>query len=288
MKKRRIGFVCGIFGMTILIGCGENEIPAVGRPTVTQSAEVVVTKEPDNTSTPESTKAPEVPEQNTDELQYSFAEETDEAGDGEVTYFSSVISYPVFAGGDGAEAVNGFVETLLAEFRLYLPEAEENAKYDYEEFKNGEFPGFIFPEVQEYTVSVLWQDADVVALYVQDYSHTGGAHPNTFGVTHMINKADGMTVESEAILAEYGLSVEEVAEYAAAQIRKKDGDVLYETDREETLTEWVTNFLKGNQWYLNERGLVIFANPYDIAPYAYGVIECEISYEDLEQGLKND
>ena len=269
---KRFCLILCMLGTVWLAGCGENEQPETETPTpvptVTEAAAPVVS--------------------DATELKYSFLDEANEAVDGETTYFTSSVVYPVFTEGDGAEAVNAFMETLLAKFRLYLPEAEENAKYDYEEFKNGEYPGFIFPEVQEYTVSVLWQDIDVVALHVTNYSHTGGAHPCTFGMAYMINKADGTTVESEAVLAKYGLSLEEVSEYAATQLREKDGDALYEADSEETLTEWVTNFLKGNQWYLNENGLVIFANPFDIAPYAYGIIECEISYEELEQGLKKD
>lgn len=269
--KRFCVILC-ILGTVWFVGCGENEQPETKTPTpvptVTEAAAPVVS--------------------DATELKYSFLDEANEAVDGETTYFTSSVVYPVFTEGDGAEAVNAFMETLLAKFRLYLPEAEENAKYDYEEFKNGEYPGFIFPEVQEYTVSVPWQDAEKLVLYVQNYSNAGGAHPNMFGMAYVINKEDGSRKESKTILAEYGLTVEETAEYAAERIREKDGDALYATDSDEELTEWVVAFLEGNGWYLTENGLMIFANPYDIAPYAYGVIECEISYEELEQGLKKD
>ena len=39
-------------------------------------------------------------------------------------------------------------------------------------------------------------------------------------------------------------------------------------------------------WYFSNTGLVVFFNPYDISPYAAGVVKIEFPYEDLEGILK--
>ncbi|MFR8333122.1 MAG: RsiV family protein [Oscillospiraceae bacterium] len=41
-------------------------------------------------------------------------------------------------------------------------------------------------------------------------------------------------------------------------------------------------------WYFSDTGLVIFFNPYDILPYAAGVVKIEFSYEDLSEFLKSE
>lgn len=269
MRKSIIAWMGAMVGLIFLAGCEEGTAPA--EPTLTAKPEVTV-----------------VSEQKKEELQYSFLEEADESEANDVVYFRSSILYPVFTKGDGTEILNGFVGNLLETFRQELPKCEENAKYDYEDSLNGEFIDFLFPEEQEYSVNVLWQNAQWIVLQVQNYSNFGGAHPNQHGVAYVVNKTDGTLAGSEEFLETYGLTAEEVAVYAAGKIREAEGDALYITDSEDALTEWVTEFLKGNQWYPTENGLMLFANPYDIAPYAYGIIECEIPYEVLEQGLKKD
>jgi len=282
MKKHRIFVICSFLGIMFLAGCKESGKNVSNSPspipTITKTEEGEVTKRP------ESTKKPE---QQSYELLYSYREETTQATEGEEIYFTSCILCPEFEG-EGAEVVNVFVEKLTEEFRVVLSESEECAKLDYEDSKVREYPDSFFPEVEELTIRVLWQDEDRMVLHAQYYSYMGGAHPNNFGFAYVINKKDGTQIEIEKVLNDYGLSAEAVAEYAVAQFKEIADDVLYEMDDKNGLKNFVLGFIKGNQWYLTENGLVIFANPYDIAPYAYGVIECEIPYADLEQGLKND
>lgn len=268
MRKSIIAGIGAMVGLILTAGCEEGTVPA--EPTVTVKPEVTVVSE------------------QKEELQYSFLEEADEAKADDVIYFRSSVVYPEFTDGYGAEIMNEFVEDVLETIRKELPLSKENARYDYEDSLNGEFPDFIFPEVQACSLNVLWQDENRVVLHMQNYTEFGGAHPNCYCVAYVVKKADGTLTEIEELLAEYDLTVEAVADYAAAQIRETEGDALYLTDSETALVDWVTDFLEGNQWYVTENGLMIFANPYDIAPYAYGTITCEIPYEVLEQGLKKD
>ena len=41
-------------------------------------------------------------------------------------------------------------------------------------------------------------------------------------------------------------------------------------------------------WYLNDTGLVIFYNQYELGPYAAGIIKVELPYEELEGILREE
>ena len=44
----------------------------------------------------------------------------------------------------------------------------------------------------------------------------------------------------------------------------------------------------GQNWYFSDKGLVVYANPYDIAPYVYGVMSFDIPYAALEEFISAD
>lgn len=45
---------------------------------------------------------------------------------------------------------------------------------------------------------------------------------------------------------------------------------------------------EGEQWYFNDNGIVVYTNPYDIAPYAYGILRFEVPYSALEEFMDAD
>lgn len=224
-------------------------------------------------------------EEHSDDVKISFKEEIEEEKDGDFVYFKSTLYYPVFEG-ENEEAMNRFVSSLSKEFREYLPEAKENAKFDYEDFVAGEYVVPIFPEEEEFIVSCLWETEQYMTLFTQGVSSTGGAHPNVFCQAYVVNLSNGSQESFEQMLNPYGLTTEELVRYATEKIREEHGDDLYVYDEDYDLEKEVKRFTQSNQWYFNDKGLVLFANPYEIAAYAYGMVECEISYAELEQGLK--
>ncbi len=69
---------------------------------------------------------------------------------------------------------------------------------------------------------------------------------------------------------------------AAGDEYKENGESILFDDFETTIGELVD---AGSNWYLNDTGLVVYANPYDIAPYSSGVLLFEIPYSALEEFL---
>lgn len=286
MKKKCLFVLMGATVMLALAGCGVSEDKP--KEEVTKALAETVTEVPEDVAPTEAVEITAPAQDGEDfpyELTFSDEEETEEIKDGDVTYFTSSIRYPVFEG-NYADNMNRFVASLTEVFRETLPEAEENAKYDYEESKENAYGMQIFPEAEELTVSCVWSKEQIMVLRAEYYSNMGGAHPNTFSKAYVVDMTDGYKETFESMIKPYGLTTDEVVAFATARIQAEHGDELFPTDDEDALESWVYMFTQMHQWYFNEKGLVLYANPYDIAAYAYGTIACEISYEELEQGLK--
>jgi len=267
--------VFGMLGVLAFAGCGEKQA---------ETPDVTGTMMPTPTEAIDITEAVKDEEPlYTDSL--SYQEETDEAKDGDFVYFKSKLIYPVYEGENG-EIMNRFVMSITEAFREDLPEAKEDAELDYEDSKSAEVTYTMFPEVEEFTVSCVWAKDEIQVLRTQWYRDVGGAHPGIHYEVYVVDATSGKQKTFENMILPYGLTTAEIVAYASEKIEKEFGEELYDFDDESYLEQKVQQFTQENQWYFNENGLVLFANSYQIAPYTVGIIECEISYEELEQGLK--
>ena len=219
------------------------------------------------------------------ELEFTGKEETEEVKQEEFVYFKSSLYYPVFEGYYG-ENMNTFVSSVTEQFKEALPDARENAKFDYEESLSGDYVPTIFPEEEELNISCLWRKEQYITLFARCVSSSGGIHPNVFCQAYVVDMTDGKPEGIEDMLLPYGVTTDGLVDYATDKLLAEYGEDLFPYDDVSGYKTDVSRFLQSNQWYFNEKGLVVFANPYEIAAYAYGMIECEISYEELEQGLK--
>lgn len=273
MTKKRFILLIGVLGMLFVTGCAKEKKPGNGGETSNSAL------------TPTgSVSVPGGENQKEDKvLSYFYKEEKEESKDGDMVYFTSCLSYPVFEG-DNAEHMNRFVEEIVCDFREWLPEAKENAFMDYEDAKGTEYIDLIVRESEEFIVNCMWRDEQVQVLFCSSYSYTGGAHPNTFFTAYVVDLKEGVRIPIETVLNKYAISKDDLASYVADRLSEEAEDGLFLEG--EDLKNEVLRFMEDDQWYLTENGIKVFANPYDIAPYAAGMLECEISYKVLEEGLK--
>lgn len=276
MMRRGLIAILGAVAIVTAAGCGKTTDNPSSDATGTPITEI--SQAPVNT-TPEGTG------EQSERLGYTGKEETEEAKDGDFVYFRSSLYYPVFEG-QYADNMNRFVTSVTASFREALPEAEENAKFDYADYVAGEFSVSIFPEEEELSVSCVWEKDPYLALFVKGSSNTGGAHPNVYCRAYVVDVTNGCQVSIEQMLKPYGITTDALADYVTEKLLAEHGEDLFDYDDAGNFKTDVYRFVQENQWYFNDKGLVVFANPYEIAAYAYGMIECEISYEELEEGLK--
>ena len=287
MKKRRFITAGAVIAILMVTGCKQTEENR-GAEATKPPAEAVtdaLSQEREETPLTESVGDGSAQEDNSSGVRFSFREETEEEKNGEFVYFTSTLHYPVFEG-KNADVMNRFVETLTEEFREALPDAKESAKYDYEDAVSGEYMVSIFPEKEELIVNCQWETEQYITLFSQYISSSGGVHPNVLCQAYVIDVTKGEAEALEKMLEGYGVTTESVVAYATEKIRTAHGENLYSYDNADALEKDVKRLIQNNQWYFNDKGLVLFANPYEIAAYAYGMVECVISYEELEQGLK--
>lgn len=124
-------------------------------------------------------------------------------------------------------------------------------------------------------------DQGVLSLFGECVVHRGSAHPEVTirSVTYDLTSGDVLT----------GLDILS-DETDTAQLLQAVLDAL--ASQSDTLYDGFENTVKtlvkdGNNWYFSREGLVFYFSPYEIAPYASGVITATVPYEKLPGILKD-
>ena len=124
-------------------------------------------------------------------------------------------------------------------------------------------------------------DGRVLSLLVSDSRSLGAPHPSNSGFGLTCDLEDGRR-----------LSVADIAEEPDA-LRKEVEDYILDSAMENVgaptfygLSGFAAGVLDSGQWYLSGGGLVAFAAPEEIAPYAVGSVVFDIPYSELEGLIK--
>ncbi len=177
---------------------------------------------------------------------------------------------------DGPEVTEG---DLFAGREYYLRTAGEQWQ---EQSKNGN-GDYFSPYLLQRTADIARSDDRVLSVLFDDYSYLGGAHGWTgrYGYVFDCSTGERITLDTlsedpqalRAFLEEELLRQANSAEYA----------LYYFFD---DYREYLPGLLREDNWYLSDDGLVVIANPYEIAPYAVGRIDFTIPYDRLGWSLK--
>ena len=130
---------------------------------------------------------------------------------------------------------------------------------------------------------VLYQSPRVLSVELDNFSFTGGAHPNSFKVLLVFDLASRKLLELEDLIAEK----EKFADLVESAFRRH-----YQLEEGESLHEagffWDEPFFLPANGALTERGLALVYNPYEAAPYVVGSTELDIPYHELEGILRKE
>lgn len=139
------------------------------------------------------------------------------------------------------------------------------------------------------TPTVARIDTHVLSLIFDVSQDTGGIHADLTRLSRSYNSDTGelLTLSNIAKNADQLKTFLKnyVIGLAAGDEYKENGESILFDDFETTIGELIDN---GSNWYFNDNGLVIYANPYDIAPYSSGVLKFEIPYSTLEEFMDDD
>lgn len=131
-------------------------------------------------------------------------------------------------------------------------------------------------------------DQKVLSFYGDKVKFTGAAHPERSrkGANYDLATGDVLTLASimttEATAEDFcKLVLDALAERA-------EGDFLREGYAEDVKRRFTADPTQDENWYFTTSGLCFYFDPYEIAPYASGVITAVIPYEKLSTLLQSD
>ncbi|MCH5250988.1 MAG: DUF3298 and DUF4163 domain-containing protein [Lachnospiraceae bacterium] len=215
-------------------------------------------------------------------------EDKETAEDGTLIYERSYdVPTVTIAGNEAAsEKINADLQSRIDAFT-----ASEQMKNDAREFYEvAAKEDFTFMEyVDSLGFGAARADTNVISFVITTYSFTGGAHglEQTFGINYdavtgeLIDFAD-LSDDPDKFYndtLEYNKELAQTDEYKE---RMFEADFLEEDALENVL-------YADKKWYLSDEGLVFISNPYELGPYAAGIIEFTIPYSELSgMGLKED
>ncbi len=212
---------------------------------------------------------------------YEDAQQTDESG--KVSFTQSIGTAQVRSKDTrAAERINASLAELYVRFR-------DDA--DYTKKVAADQPDEETVELS-YTVTPTAPrcDTNVLSLVFDVTQDLGGVHADTTRLSRSYNADSGtlLTLGSIAkneeqlktFLKNYVIGLA-----AGEQYMLEDGQSYLFDDAQSVIGTIVD---EGENWYFSDNGLVIYANPYDIAPYIYGVMTFEIPYAALEEFIDPD
>ncbi|HEV7350490.1 DUF3298 and DUF4163 domain-containing protein [Telluribacter sp.] len=164
----------------------------------------------------------------------------------------------------------------------HIPEAFEAFARNYRQFKS-EFPESLGCWTIELNGDTVMTTPKIVVYQLDQYSFTGGAHPNTYTGFYIFDK-NGRPKQLTSFIKDTTQLLER-AEVAFRELEKvPDRASLQE----------VGYFLPGNQFFLpanmafTREGVLFLYNPYEIAAYARGPIQFIIPYSRLTDIIHQD
>jgi hypothetical protein len=138
------------------------------------------------------------------------------------------------------------------------------------------------PYSSEEKMRLLRFDDVMMTVAVDSYTDLGGAHPLSTVAYHNYDSAGGNELRLEDVLNEE--KRDSLTDYIYEELGKdyrKIMDDLSGTDYDvpEILNDISSDDSIDFNWYINGRGLNIFFNSYDIAPYAAGNFQVTLTYD---------
>lgn len=300
MKRWLIGLLCALT-LTSLWGCKRTQkepqpsetAPATG-PAV-QNSEPTSPMQTQEATTPSSETEPTVPAPVEEEpslvaLTLDTYRENDEAKDGAILfsflYQDAVVSMPDNA--DAAEKINQFLADLHDAAATYAQEPRSWAQENYT--KGNDWTAHYY----ETTFQPARLDEKIISLFGTAVEFTGGMHPETTLISYNFNSKTGKQLSLGDILttddmaqALYLKVLDKLEEFASSQ--SKSADLIFSEGYLDTVQEHFNlSHDSSESWYFTNKGICFYFSPYEIAPYAVGPIQVELSFEDLSGILQED
>lgn len=198
-----------------------------------------------------------------------------------VTVLSYKIEYPVFSSSAyerSIRVINNYYKVRALDYREYCRTTLcQMAVAQYLDDIENDFPVRVFAAQEGFTIT--YQEACILSLYFDRYEFTGGAHGSTIRSSQTWNLQTGQRL----ILAELFERSFNFREYIISNVIEQieQNPEPYFEDYENL----VRQTFNVNSFYCTPTGLVVYFQQYDIAPYASGIREFLIPYNDVRNPI---
>ena len=170
-----------------------------------------------------------------------------------------------------AEVFNARMNELLEEAVRYGAEMLEDQKLLEEE----EPVAFV---VCDELSSTVYRSGQIVSVVSQCYFYGGGAHPNSYTLTHTFDLSAGQFIDPAQIGDDpEGFRVA-AAELLIEHAESFDEDYTegYWADYRDIISRWNETAV-----LFDEKGMTVIFSAYELGPYAMGPVELSLTYEEL-------
>lgn len=131
--------------------------------------------------------------------------------------------------------------------------------------------------------SVSRADAGTIAIVQTEETYLGGAHGSNYSVGYNFDAQTGELLTIKDLSNDPTGFTQAVIANVVAQCKEiPEQEGFFEPVGSEEFAETIGALLENGSWYFAVEGLVVVANPYDIAPYAAGAFTFVIPYDELE------
>jgi|LSQX01.3.fsa_nt_gb hypothetical protein len=198
----------------------------------------------------------------------------DEMKYNEVTVLTYEIQYPVFTSNNYKKSlviVNEYYKNRALAYQKYCrTKLYQMAVEQYlEDIENG-YPVRVFGAYDVYEIT--YNKVCILSLYFDRYEYTGGAHGNTIRTSQTWNLDKGQMIK----LSEIFECLFDYKNYIINEVIKqieKNPDLYFDN-----YEELVKQTFDPNSFYCTPKGVVVYFQQYDIAPYASGIREFLLPY----------
>lgn len=136
----------------------------------------------------------------------------------------------------------------------------------------------------EMTVKTKRLDDRCIDLVYTNYSYTGGAHGSYADTAYVFDASTGERLTLDKLCTDV-TSLRAYLTECMLKLVQEDRDSYYSqritSDYVSDLNAAFSELVRDGAWYFDNEGMCIFSTPYEIAPYAAGIVEFHIPYSEL-------
>lgn len=182
-----------------------------------------------------------------------------------------------------------WVNSILAEIRSESASNSSNLLlYAQSALQQGSGDNFFgFSNAQQ--VATARHDQKITSIVVLSSIYSGGTHPNSVQTSWNLDMETRIQLRLEDLIYEgsEGLLIDLIQQNIEGKFEGLSDGVLF-ADYAKTIAKAFEFGSMTPYWYLNDTGLVIYFNQYELGPYAAGIIKAAIPYERLSGILRDE